>query len=110
VKRLELWLYIAQRGSALVLAPLVFLHLGVILYAVAGGLSAAEILGRTRASPIWPAIYGLFVVAASVHAAIGVRIVIREWTAWRDRSLDVAMVGLGLVLLLLGLRAVQAIA
>ena len=50
MKRLELWLYIAQRGSALVLAPLVLLHLGVILYAVSGGLTAAEILGRTRSS------------------------------------------------------------
>lgn len=110
MKRLELWLYIAQRGSALVLAPLVLLHLAVILYAVAGGLSAAEILGRTRASLLWPAIYALFVVAAAIHAAIGLRIVVREWTSWRDRSLDFVMLGVGLVLLLLGLRAVQSIA
>jgi len=109
VKRLELWLYIAQRGSALVLAPLVFLHLAVILYAVAGGLSAAEILGRTRSTWLWPALYTLFVAAAAVHAAIGLRIILREWTSWRDRSLDIAMVILGLVLLLIGLRAVQAI-
>lgn len=110
MKRLELWLYIAQRGSALVLAPLVFLHLAVILYAVAGGLSAGEILGRTRSSMLWPAIYTLFVVAAAIHAAIGLRVVIREWTSWRNRSLDVAMLGVGVVLLLLGLRAVQSIA
>ena len=110
MKRLELWLYIAQRGSALVLAPLVLLHLGVILYAVSGGLSAAEILGRTRASMLWPAAYAVFVAAAAVHAAIGIRVVVREWTAWRNRSLDLATLGFGLVLLLLGLRAVQAIA
>jgi len=110
VKRPELWLYVAQRGSALVLAPLVLLHLGVILYAVAGGLSAAEILGRTRTSWIWPATYGLFVVAAAIHAAIGLRVVLREWTSWRDSSLDIATVGFGLTLLLLGFRAVQAIA
>jgi fumarate reductase subunit C len=109
VKRLELWLYIAQRGSALVLAPLVLLHLGVILYAVSGGLSAGEILGRTRSTMLWPAIYALFVVAAAIHASIGLRVVLREWTAWRNRSLDLATLGFGLVLLALGLRAVQAI-
>ena len=109
MKRLELWLYIAQRGSALVLAPLVLLHLGVILYAVSGGLSAAEILGRTRSTMLWPAVYSLFVVAAAIHAAIGVRVVIREWTSWRNRTLDLATLGFGLVLLVLGLRAVQAI-
>ncbi|MSP49364.1 MAG: succinate dehydrogenase [Alphaproteobacteria bacterium] len=110
MKRLELWLYIAQRGSALVLAPLVLLHLAVILYAVSGGLSAGEILGRTRASLVWPATYGLFVVAAAIHAAIGLRVVVGEWTSWRGRSLDVAMFGFGLLLLLLGLRAVRFIA
>ena len=110
MRRLELWLYIAQRGSARVLAPLVLVHLAVSLYAVAGGLSAGEILGRTRASMLWPTIYTLFVVAAAIHAAIGLRVVIREWTAWRNRSLDVAMLGVGIVLLLLGLRAVQSIA
>lgn len=109
MKRPELWLYIAQRGSALVLAPLVLLHLGVILYAVAGGLSAAEILGRTRASMLWPSVYALFVVAAAAHAAIGLRVVLREWTSWRNRGLDLATLGFGLVLLALGLRAVQAI-
>jgi fumarate reductase subunit C len=110
VRRLELWLYVAQRGSALVLAPLVLLHLGVILYAVGGGLSAAEILARTRSSLLWPAVYGLFVAAAAVHGAIGLRVVIREWSEWRGRSLDLAALGFVLLLLLLGLRAVTAIA
>jgi fumarate reductase subunit C len=110
VRRLELWLYVAQRGSALVLAPLVLLHLGVILYAIGGGLSAAEILTRTRASLAWPGIYGLFVLAAAIHAPIGLRVVIREWTDWRGRSLDLAALAFGLLLLALGLRAVKAIA
>ena len=34
-------------------------------------LSAAEILGRTRGSIGWAAFYGLFVVAAALHGAIG---------------------------------------
>ena len=110
MKRLELWLYIAQRGSAIVLAPLVFLHLAVILYAVSGGLTATEILGRTRSSALWPAVYALFVIAAAVHGAIGLRTVLREWSSWQGRSLDLGTLGFALLLLLLGLRAVQFIA
>lgn len=110
MKRLELWLFVAHRGSALILAPLVFLHLAVILYAVSGGLTAAEILGRTRSSALWPAIYAIFVVAAAVHGAIGLRTVVREWSSWRGRSLDIGILGLALLLTLLGLRAVRFIA
>ena len=33
----------AQRLSALIMAPLVLTHLGLMIYAVRGGLSAAEI-------------------------------------------------------------------
>ena len=40
-----------QRISAMVLALCVLVHLGVMIYAVRGGLSAAEILGRTRGNP-----------------------------------------------------------
>ena len=43
--RVELWLYMAQRLSAMVLAPIVLVHLLTILYAIRGGLTAAEILG-----------------------------------------------------------------
>jgi fumarate reductase subunit C len=59
---------------------------------------------------LWPFVYGLFVVAAAIHAAIGVRIIIREWTEWRGRSLDAAAIAFALFLLALGLRAVRAIA
>lgn len=107
--RIELWLFVAQRLSAMVLAPLVLVHLGLIIYAVQGGLDAEEILGRTRGSAAWATFYGLFVVAAAVHAPIGVRTVVREMTAWRGRSLDLATVALGFVLLGLGLRAVIAV-
>jgi len=105
----ETRLFLLQRLSALVLAPLVLIHLGVILYAVEGGLSAAEILGRTRGSVGWAAFYGLFVVAAAVHAPIGLRNVLREWLRWRSRSLDLALLGVGIVRLVLGLRAVVAV-
>ena len=105
----EAALFALQRLTAKLLAPLVVVHLVLILYAVHGGLSAAEILGRTQGSAAWGAFYGLFVLAVAVHAPIGVRNVVREWTRWRDRSLDVASAGLAIVLLALGLRAVAAV-
>lgn len=93
----------------MILAPLVLIHLAVILWAVQDGLTAAEILGRTRGSVLWGGFYGLFVVAAAIHGPIGLRTVIREMSPWRDRSLDMAMALFGLVLLGLGLRAVAAV-
>ena len=70
---LDLRLYMAQRLSALLMAPLVIGHIAVMIYAVQGGLSAGEILGRTRGSLFWALFYGGFVVAVSIHAAIGLR-------------------------------------
>lgn len=105
----EATLFALQRLSAKVLAPLVIVHLVLILYAVHGGLSADEILGRTQGSVAWGAFYVLFVAAVAVHAPIGVRNVVREWTPWRSRSLDAASVALAAALLALGLRAVAAV-
>ena len=102
-------LALLQRLSALVLAPLVLAHLGLIVYAVQGGLDAAEILARTRGSLGWGAFYGLFVLAAAIHAPIGLYAVLREMTPWRGRGLGYAVALFGLVLLALGLRAVAAV-
>lgn len=106
-------LYLLQRATALLMVPLIAVHLAVIFYASRKGLSAADILGRTRGSLGWGLYYATFVVAASVHAAIGVRGVLREWApaavARRQRPLDLAMWGFGLVLVALGLRAVAAV-
>jgi len=104
-----LWLYVLQRGSALVLAPLVVAHLVLIVIASRDGLSAAEILSRTQGSLGWAAFYGTFVIAAAVHAPIGLRNVIREATPWQGRGLDLAMGLLCLVMLALGARAVVAV-
>ena len=106
---MTLWLYVLQRGSALVLAPLVIAHLALIVIASRDGLSAAEILARTQGSAGWAAFYGLFVAAAAVHAPIGLRNVIREATPWRGRGLDLAMVLLFFAMFALGLRAVVAV-
>jgi fumarate reductase subunit C len=103
-------LYILQRTTAVIMAPLVLGHLIVIFYATSRGVSAADILGRTRGSVGWGLFYGLFVLAVSVHGAIGVRAIISEWTPLKDkRALDVVMWGFGLVLAALGLRAVAAV-
>ena len=96
---METRLFALQRFSALLLAPLVVVHLGLILYAVRGGLTADEILSRTQDNIGWGLFYGLFVLAVSVHAPIGVRNVLKEWTAWRGRSLDLAMLLLAAALL-----------
>ena len=102
-------LFLLQRGTAILLAPLVLVHLGVILYAVRGGLDAAEILARTRGSLFWAGFYGLFVLAVSVHASIGLRAVLAEWTGLRGRAADMAALAVALLLLLLGMRAVWAV-
>jgi fumarate reductase subunit C len=102
-------MFIAQRASAAVLAFAVTVHLATIIYAMRGGLSAAEVLGRTRGNGWFLAFYILFVVAVAVHAPIGLRTIVREWTAWRGRSLDVAMAVLAALLLMLGFRAALAL-
>jgi fumarate reductase subunit C len=102
-------LWIAQRASAAVLALCVLVHLMVIVIAVRGGLTAAEILGRTRGSILWLGFYGVFVLAIAVHAPIGLRTVIREWTRWRAPSLDHAMAGFGMIVLVFGWRAIAAV-
>lgn len=104
--RVETLLWTAQRASAAVLAVCVAVHLATIIYAVRGGLTAAEILGRTRGSAGWLVFYCVFVLAIAVHAPIGMRTILREMTAWRGASLDAAMALAGLLLVVLGWRAV----
>ncbi len=102
----ETLLWVAQRASAAVLAVCVLVHLVTIIYAVQGGLSAAEILGRTRGNVAWLAFYTVFVLAAAIHAPIGLRSVLAEWLQWRDKSRDVALLLFSLLLLVMGMRAV----
>jgi fumarate reductase subunit C len=102
-------LFLAQRLSAAILAFAVAVHLATILYAVRGGLTAGEILGRTHGNPAFFAFYALFVVAVAVHAPIGLRNVVREWTPWRGPTLDGALAVFAACLLVLGFRAVFAV-
>jgi fumarate reductase subunit C len=107
--RTQVLLWTAQRASAGVLALCVLVHLVTIVYAVRHGLSAAEILGRTRGSVLWAGFYGLFVAAVAIHAPIGLRNILSESFGWRGAGLDAAMAALALALAAGGLRAVYAV-
>ena len=106
---LSLRLYMAQRITALLMAPFVLGHLAVMVYAIQGGLSAAEILGRTQGSALWFTFYGLFVLAVSIHGAIGLRVIAHEWGGVKGAALDALMWAIGIGLFLLGARAVWAV-
>jgi fumarate reductase subunit C len=92
-----------------VLAVCVLVHLVTIIYAVRSGLSAGEILSRTRGNAGWAAFYTLFVAAVAVHAPIGLRAVLSETFDWRGRSLDIAVMATALTLAMWGFRAVYAV-
>jgi fumarate reductase subunit C len=102
-------LYVWQRAAAVIMAPMVLVHVAVIFHAIRHGLTAADILARTGGNIAWGAFYALFVLAASIHAAIGVRNILAEWSPLSDRSAGAAALIFGVVLLGLGLRAVAAV-
>ena len=102
-------LYVWQRVTAALMAPLVLMHVAVIFYAARKGMSAADILGRTRGSVLWASFYGAFVVAAAIHASIGIRNVLAEWSPINERHAGIFATIFGCGLLVLGLRAVAAV-
>ena len=106
---LDVRLYLAQRITALIMAPLVLVHLAVMIYAVRGGLDAGEILARTQGSVLWGGFYGLFVIAVAIHAAIGLRVVVHEYLKVNGTALSVFTWATALVLLAMGGRAVAAV-
>ena len=107
--RRQALLWLGQRASAAVLAFCVVVHLVTLTVAVRGGLTAAEILARTRGSIGWAVFYVMFVVAVTIHAPIGMRTVLAESSGGHRRGLDIAMTAFALLLLAAGLRAVYAV-
>ena len=107
--RHETLLWLAQRASAALLALCVVVHLATMIYAIQGGLTAAEILGRTRGNLGWLSFYTLFVAAIVVHVPIGLRPVLGEWLGWRGMSREAFVIALALALAVLGLRAVLGV-
>jgi fumarate reductase subunit C len=106
---MDVRLYVWQRLTAAILVPLVLVHIAVIFYATRKGLTAADILARTRGSVMWALLYGSFVAAAAVHAAIGLRTVLLEWSPLNARAAGICVTAFGILLLVLGLRAVAAV-
>lgn len=106
---LDMRLYLAQRLTAMVMAPFVLIHIAVMIYAIHGGLTAAEILGRTQGSALWFLFYGGFVLAAGVHGAIGLRVIAHEWFGVPKSILPALTWAVALALIALGLRAVIAV-
>ena len=102
-------LYLLQRITAAILAILVVVHLALIVIAVQGGLTAGEILARTRGSAGWAAFYGFFVVTAALHGSIGLRTVLAEWGRLGRGAANGAALVSALLLLAVGLRAVWAV-
>jgi fumarate reductase subunit C len=95
-----------QRISAMVLAVCVLLHIAVIIYAVRGGLSGAEILARTRGNWGFGLFYGVFVVACAVHVPIGLAKIAEEWLHWSSRKAEILSLLAGVIILFMGMRAV----
>lgn len=102
-------LLLASRLSALVLAVAVAVHLAVIIHAVQEGLTAGAVLSRTHGNWAFLAFYGVFVIAAAIHAPIGLRTVLSEWFGWQGRRADQLLVVFGVILAVLGLRAAFAV-
>lgn len=106
---LDIRLYMFQRLSAMAMIPFVLVHLGVMIYAIQGGLSAAEILGRTQGSVGWFLFYGLFVAAAALHGSIGLAVIVGEWAGLARRGFHMVMGASFLLFLVMGARAVWAV-
>ena len=98
-----------QRISAMVLALCVLVHLATMIYAVRGGLSAADILGRTQGNWGFAAFYSVFVVACAVHVPVGLANIAHEWWGLSERAALRLGWAFGAVLLVAGLRAVYAV-
>jgi fumarate reductase subunit C len=102
-------LYVWQRATAALMVPFVLVHIAVIFYATHQQMTAADILSRTHGSAMWASFYGAFVAAVSIHASIGVRNILAEWSPLADRAAGWCAVLLGIVLALLGFHAVVAL-
>lgn len=98
-----------QRISAMVLALCVVLHLAGMVWAVRGGLSAAEILARTQGNAWFAAFYAVFVGACAVHVPIGLIAIAREWWRWPPATALWFARAVTALLLVLGLRAVWGV-
>ena len=108
-EKIDTSLWLAQRASAAVLGLCVAVHLATMIYAVRGGLTAAEIFARTKGNLAWLGFYTLFVLAIAVHVPIGLRAVLGEWLAWKGASREALLFLFSAALLIFGMRAVLGV-
>jgi succinate dehydrogenase subunit C len=102
-------LYVWQRATATLMVPLVLVHIAIIFYATRQQMTAADILSRTHGSVAWASYYALFVAAVSIHASIGVRNVLAEWSRLTERRAGQIAIVFGVVLAFLGAHAIFAL-
>jgi len=102
-------LFLLQRLSAILLLPLICVHLLLILYAAREGITAENILARTSGNMFWALVYGLFVLLVAVHAPIGLRNIMSEWLNWPKSIINAISVAMFFLFLLMGLRSVSAV-
>ncbi len=98
--------WLAQRVTAAILAVCVAAHLVTVIMAVQGGLTAREIVARTSGDEAWLAFYSVFILAAAIHAPIGLRAILKESAGWSNKALHWMMIVLFAVICVLGFRAV----
>lgn len=105
---LQAKLWYAQRISAMVLGICVAIHLLIIFYAIRGGLSAQEILGRTQGNILFAIFYEVFVLACFVHAPIGLANILQETFPKAGIARPLSWI-LALMILILGTTAVVGV-
>ena len=101
--------FLVQRLSGALLAILLLVHLATIIYAVRNGVSVAEILDRVQGNWVWISFYGIFVIAAVVHATIGLRNILIEMLSIQRRIVDLVVLAYLVTGALLGFSAIKAI-
>ncbi|MDH3639033.1 MAG: succinate dehydrogenase, partial [Gammaproteobacteria bacterium] len=97
---------IAQRATAFVLSVCVTVHLVTVILAVQHGLTAAEILERVGGSAGWLTFYSVFVLAAAVHAPLGIRTILEEETSLTTPLVNTLALIVAGLMLFTGLRSV----
>jgi fumarate reductase subunit C len=102
---LQAKLWYAQRISAMILGICVSIHLIIIFYAIRGGLTAEEILGRTQGNIAFAIFYEIFVLACFVHAPIGLANILEETISKGFISKSLSWI-LAILILTLGTTAV----
>ncbi len=84
----------------MVLGICVAIHLAIIFYAIRGGLTASEILGRTQGNWLFAIFYEIFVLACFIHAPIGLANILQEHFPRSKLSIFCAWLLAGLILIL----------